>query len=863
MAPKGLKLDQIISLCGEGRDPVSCFKHLNRKYRNRVQFAIQVCRGAASIFPASCALKVPKRFDALQICKGATSDAPATCASFFQRKGKYGLTVEDVNLLCSQATTSGLTECISACPKYLSGSQKVQLCGGSVSAQPASCFVEAILDRKIRSKRRQSSIIDSLIDLCRGAHSSAPALCMQDVVVNKIDFADRISLCKNAQSKEPSNCFNLLKGVVKNHGSIIEFCRSKMGDGNVGRKDVMPLVGAVQCVLSAPSKLTDDEKLQLCMGASSSAPGECIKQAIKTNIPKQYRVALCHGTTSHSGPVNCFSVTMGDINGDQKSELCTMALSEAPARCAQKVVSQHMRPGEKITLCKNAIDDWPAKCANALPRRGVLTETEVAILCNGAKNLEPGQCFLSAPPILSSRQKLTLCSGALVSKHVIKCANSLISILDLDKRVAFCRQAASPLPLQCMSEIPHKWSVDLRTSFCSSIKSRGALLCLANLPPRLRPDLESSLCIDARNGGPGECLRTMPNRYTDNQIVEMCRASKSDMPARCARAAGTRPKIEDVVVACKNAHSKTPGECLDYHTVTSKSLQGSIVSECQASTPIPSEVIVIEGWQTELAYHKRGTKTPLVSKLVAIVHNQYGSQMTEQHLLPKLYANVDRGRELGAELVDLRSVSADKEGRFIFSPISIRSRMGGIFWIRIGGAGIRSTRIPFRLVMQEVYDSCTGLATGCNTVYHSLKSVRDKIQLGGQDDTFVGYITSPKLMMTALACADKLALDRTELHVDYRLPMIWVTMPRRSIGRLKAQIEIPTLDMSPFERLRIKENTTDKKLIRKAYRTRALEWHPDKWNFLSSNNSACANRVSEIFGLIIDAFFRVDEKIPV
>ena len=117
--------------------------------------------------------------------------------------------------------------------------------------------------------------------------------------------------------------------------------------------------------------------------------------------------------------------------------------------------------------------------------------------------------------------------------------------------------------------------------------------------------------------------------------------------------------------------------------------------------------------------------------------------------------------------------------------------------------------------------------------------------------------------MTALACADSLASDRTELHVDYRLPMISVTIPRRSVGRLKAQIEIPTLDMSPYERLRIQENTTDKKLIRKAYRTRALEWHPDKWGFLSSNNSACANRVSEIFGLIIDAFFSIDDTISV
>ena len=215
MAPQSLKPHQIITLCGEGRDPISqCFKHLHRKYRNRIEFTIQVCRGAASISP-SCALKVPKRFDALQICKGATSDASANCATFFQRKGKYGLTVEDVNLLCSQVTNSGPIACISACPKYLSGSQKVQLCNGSLSHQPASCFVEATSDRKVRSKRKKKSIVNLLIDLCRGASSSAPAICMRDVIGKKMEFLDRISLCKNARSTEPSKCFNALKDDVK------------------------------------------------------------------------------------------------------------------------------------------------------------------------------------------------------------------------------------------------------------------------------------------------------------------------------------------------------------------------------------------------------------------------------------------------------------------------------------------------------------------------------------------------------------------------------------------------------------------------------------------------------------------------
>ena len=102
---------------------------------------------------------------------------------------------------------------------------------------------------------------------------------MRDVVGKKMEFVDRISLCKNARSTSLQNA-SIVKGCDKKHGAIIEFCRTKVRHSSIAPNDGMPLK-AVQCVLSAPSKLTDDEKLQLCSGASSSAPGECMKQAIK------------------------------------------------------------------------------------------------------------------------------------------------------------------------------------------------------------------------------------------------------------------------------------------------------------------------------------------------------------------------------------------------------------------------------------------------------------------------------------------------------------------------------------------------------------------------------------------------------
>ena len=92
--------------------------------------------------------------------------------------------------------------------------------------------------------------------------------------------------------------------------------------------------------------------------------------------------------------------------------------------------------------------------------------------------------------------------------------------------------------------------------------------------------------------------------------------------------------------------------------------------------------------------------------------------------------------------------------------------------------------------------------------------------------------------------------------------MISVTIPRRSVGRDEGATEIPTLDMSPYERLRIQENTTDKNWLESLSNT-SFGMAPRQMGFSSSNNSACANRVSEILNLIIDAFFSIDDTISV
>ena len=712
-APKVLNMDQMITLCGGGGNPIPCFELFRRKHRDKIKLGIEICRGVDSVFPASCSIKIPKEYNAMEICMRATSEAPAECARFFKRKGRHGLKTGDINIVCAHTTTLGPAMCVASCPKNLAGYQKVALCKNASSVEPARCYEEAISDKRIRSKRRQVLTVDYIVKLCQNAESVAPALCMKHISDKRLNLTERVHLCRNADSDIPAICYSTLSKIIKSRPDIIDFCRSKKKH-MLGLRNGKASSQSIECVLNTPAKLSDSDKLALCSAASSSAPGKCLQRALASNVPKKHHIALCRGTTSSNGPVDCFSVTTGDIIGVRKAKLCAKATSAAPARCVQKIISQHMSPNDKIHLCEHAIDDWPAKCSNAIPRRGVISEVEVSRLCNGAKNLDPGQCFLSAPPLLSSSQKILLCHGVLVSQHVVKCASSLTLIHDLEKRISFCSKATSPLLLRCMSQVPYGWPSDLKLLFCSKVKSRGALLCLKNLPPRLSPVLESSLCVSAVNSAPVLCLQGMPGRYTDNEIVEMCQGARSDMPARCARAATARVSAHDVVFACKRARSPSPGQCLAYYSGISSPNTVSALHECHGAVSIPSEVVVMDGWQIELSYHERGGETLLTSQIVAIVHNQYGAQMKEQKLLPKLYANVDRGREIGAQLIGLRSVSADERGRYVFSPIKIKSSRGGIFWIRIGGAAIKATRIPFRvrtnttsnLTRSEAYGAC-------------------------------------------------------------------------------------------------------------------------------------------------------------
>ena len=101
-------------------------------------------------------------------------------------------------------------------------------------------------------------------------------------------------LCTNAEWNAPSQCYTLLEKMIKNTESLISFCSftlsvSKSSGQVEFNKDFKLPVAAAECVLKAPSKVDEETKLELCLGARSVAPGQCFSKAVASQVPMRTR----------------------------------------------------------------------------------------------------------------------------------------------------------------------------------------------------------------------------------------------------------------------------------------------------------------------------------------------------------------------------------------------------------------------------------------------------------------------------------------------------------------------------------------------------------------------------------------------
>lgn len=118
-----------------------------------------------------------------------------------------------------------------------------------------------------------------------------------------------------------------------------------------------------QCVEhSVQSKRKPQLVVDVCKGASSVAPAECL-DLLPQNLPLEAAVGLCSGAKG-VGPAVCTNARDQLRNGpDITVKLCRGASGQGPADCFRRsALATALSTDERVGLCIGARTDAPARC---------------------------------------------------------------------------------------------------------------------------------------------------------------------------------------------------------------------------------------------------------------------------------------------------------------------------------------------------------------------------------------------------------------------------------------------------------------------------------------------------------------------
>jgi hypothetical protein len=164
-----------------------------------------------------------------------------------------------------------------------------------------------------------------------------------------------------------------------------------------------------------------------------------------------------------------------------------------------------------------------------------------------------------------------------------------------------------------------------------------------------------------------------------------------------------------------------------------------------------------------------------------------------------------------------------------------------------------------------------------------------------ETEGFTGTVLGGAL--AGVLCADSLAAHGVEIYALGSSGNLLLRGAKYGVGRVKARVDVPREEQTARERLGLldKEETKEikkqkeeekkvereeeelsageKREIKRAYRTRAREWHPDKWQFGSVGNTTdsssstfttptnyvrgyreCQDKTRDYFAMVVDAF---------
>eukprot|EP00949_MAST-11_sp_MAST-11-sp1_P003532 g3532.t1 len=868
-----------VSLCtgAASEVPVQCILEMPAKLRkSNMPSLVKICHRASTNWPVSCvtrahpvAMKLKLGVKELEmLCGGAESDGPGKCLEaarkFFQRSSsQMPISLNEMVHLCAHDGDPGIIDCLLKSPRWINAAGlSSRLCSRAKSAEPAKCA------SSLKRHPCARGNVSMLAALCAGAQDDEVQKCASSFPP-RMDCGMLTEFCSPAAgpTQAATSCLTTLAGSsnkvsISNGGEALQLCKGAHSDA--------PL----QCALAAPRSFPGHLIARLCSHARTEAPGKCAAAAFPRIVDDMDTVVdLCrnvprthgsdahrggHEKTSNFGPLKCYGHITADISGKDKAILCQGAMTAAPAECTRSL-SFSTRSSVKIQLCARARDIFPAKCANSMPRRSSLSHDELAMLCNRATSLGPRDCFMASPAALPRRLRIDLCHTAKDEGPATCSRAAQDQRLDPSSILKLCKNVHDASPVDCLKRAPSQWPMRRRVELCAPADGKGgggafeALKCLSSAPSWMQQTAKLALCKSG-NHQAALCARAMPSRFSDMHVLQMCSNATSNGPARCALAMQAQRKAKNSLISklCSSATTDVPAQCaLDRLAHGGGGgLDEQTVSICKFATLRPSIVEVMQGPKKIDFGRSPGQPILLHPPIVARVLSQYGKIITDQDAadvgleMPRLVITVRSGRETSTHLSGSKVVSK-VGGAYTFDKVSIHPRVPGVLWLKLSlpDSESRAGLWPLYVSGTIARDDCAGggEASGCDALYSMFVSVKgdgDDGKRCGQEH-FCATLSGWKPVMLALACRGVLIDEGVTLEESYVLrPFLKVRIAKRSIGRLKASLDVPVDTMSPRTVLGLASHGDIRpQMLRKAYRSKSLEWHPDKWAIVPSTPS--------------------------
>ena len=793
--------------------------------------------------------------------------------------------------LCRGSSSSGPVDCYQVPTGSLRSNQKVKLCEGAMDEAPARC-VQAV---RVRGMSPLAKIL-----LCRGATSTAPAMCANTMPTN-VGGQGIFNPVADAAAREEAGGAKNAKGassMFTQHVGLSQLCS--------GARISSPR-GPSQCFVDAPSSMSIEIRINLCRGALDNIPSSCAKKILEKDRDLSHRhvVGLCRTSTGEK--------ERGKGEGEQQSGRRRKGKGKGKGGRHQKRREEGEEDMTPVDCIARAPKMWESNVRLSLCRHS-LYSTYYAVLCANQLTNHPGLLDDDA-------LKLELCLTARPRRRAFTSENSKNRNFGGSRNSGRSSSSSDVAVVECFRTMTNSARLTTRQSVqvCKSAVSVMAARCVRASPSSLDGDQVVKLCSDARSLSPAHCATSHRSDRTSSssEIVQRCRHSRpmptsivvTRSPNNITFDRTTRTLGTDVALPLR---SEISAHVLDQYGVR---MGGRGDAEDDESFfRLPTKMIVVVDRGREMRASLSGTTivgpSPLDGRY-AFEDVHMLATMASIHWL-KVTAETDSWREKEEEEEGSRSQHAQHAGATSSSLIP--------------------ARVPIVVHGETSPDLCWS-QQGCDFLYHQLVSLPRRSGDGGSSGGGDGSVDAAKKESTtvetegftgiilggALAgvlCADSLEAHGVEMYALGSSGNLLLRGAKYGVGRVKARVDVPREDQTARERLGLERkkmkrmerredklqrdenedginshsgrsnneaneeelSVQEKREIKRAYRTRAREWHPDKWTFGGSGSSEnrtnsfdfssssdiptnyvrgareCQDKTRNYFALVVDAF---------